>query len=163
MDSDSRTVVVYVNCRYINSLDDFAEKVLQQVYHYPVDNPMSELKNRLKSQDCYTVLLLDNFEFLLHLGNNRQEPLHEVEMVQGRMTPPCEESKIMNFITEIVMISRKVKLLVTSSENVAFPGLGQKMVHLACFNPEESFQLLQIVCGDVGARPTMREPAIRDL
>ena len=148
MDSDSRTVVVYVNCRYLKSHDDFAEKALQQVYHYPVEDPISELKSRLKSQDCYTVLLLDNFEFLLHLDDIELDTHHEGAMAQGRMTPPCEGSKIMNLITEIIKIPRKVKLLVTSSERVVFPGLGQKNVHLDCFKPEESYQLLQSTCGD---------------
>ena len=146
LDSDSRTVVVYVNCRYLNSLDDFAGKALQQVYHYPVEDPISELKNRLKSQDCYTVLLLDNFEFLRYLGDTEQDTPHEGAIAQGRMTPSCEGSKIMTFITEVVKTSRKVKLLVTSSENVVFPGLGQEVVHLACFKPEESYQLLQRAC-----------------
>ena len=78
MDSDSRTVVVYVNYRYVDSLDDFAGKALQQVYHYPVDDPITELKNRLKSQDCYTVLLLDYFEFLLYLGTlGKKLPMKE--------------------------------------------------------------------------------------
>ena len=149
LDSDSRTVVVYVNCRYITSLDDFAEKALQQVYHYPVDNPKSELKNRLKGQDCYTVLLLDNFEFLLHLGDIGQETPHEGAMAQGRLIPPCKKSEIMEFITEIVKISGKVKLLVTSSEKVVFPSLGQEDVHLDCFKPKESFQLLQKICREV--------------
>ena len=92
LDSDSYTVVVYVNCRYTTSLDDFSEKVLQQVYHHPVENPISELKNRLKSQNFYTIFLLDNFEFLLHLGENH----HGLE---GRVNPTIEESKVMNFIT----------------------------------------------------------------
>ncbi|XP_078360170.1 uncharacterized protein LOC144644529 [Oculina patagonica] len=149
LDSDSRPVVVYINCRYITSLDDFSEKVLQQVYHYPVENPTRELKNRLRSQDLYTILVLDNFEFLLHFDDDRgQETPHELEMIHGRMNPSNEEWKVMDFINEIVMISRKVKLLVTSSERVVFPELGQKMVHLTCFSPEESFQLLQRACED---------------
>ena len=148
LDSDSRTVVVYINCRYIDSLDDFAGKALQQVYYPLVDNPISELKNRLKSQDCYTVLLLDNFEFLLHLDDIGLDSHHEGATAQGTMTPPCEGSKIMNLITEIIKTSRKVKLLVTSSEKVVFPGSGQETVHLACFKPEESYQLLQRACGD---------------
>ena len=61
------------------------------------------------------------------------------------MTLPREESKITNFIIDTVMISRKVKLLVTSSEIVVFPDLGQENVHLDCFKKEESFQLLQRV------------------
>ena len=83
LDSDTRTVVVYVNCRYVDSLDDFAGKALQQVYHYPVDDPISELKNRLKSQDCYTVLLLDNFEFLLYLGDTGQETAMKEQGYKG--------------------------------------------------------------------------------
>ena len=149
LDSDSRTVVVYVNCRYLKSLDDFAGKALQQVYHYPVEDPISELKSLLKSQDCYTVLLLDNFEFLLSAGDNGEESLSEDEMVQSRMTPPSEESKIINFITEIAMLSRKIKLLLTSSVEVVFQGLEQQIIHPACFKPEESFQLLQRTCKDV--------------
>ena len=148
LDTDSRTVVVYVNCRYINSLDDFSEKILQQVYHYPVESPISELKNRLKSQDFYTILLLDNFEFLLHLGDSGQEGAHELEMVQETTTLASEESKVIILITEIVMMSRKVKILVTSSEKVAFPSLGQKMIRLNCFKPEESLQLLKKVSED---------------
>ena len=148
LDSDSRTVVVYINCRYVDSLDDFAGKALQQVYHYPVEDSISELKSRLKSQDCYTVLLLDNFEFLLHLDDTGLGTHHEGAMAHGRMTTPCEGSKVMNLITEIIKISRKVKLLVTSSEKVPFPGSGQETVHLACFKPEESYQLLQSACGD---------------
>ena len=150
LDSDNRTVVIYVNCRYINSLDDLAEKALQQVYHYPVEDPISELKNRLKSLDCYTVLLLDNFEFLLHLGDTEQETPHKRAMVQK---PAWEKSKIMNFITEVITMSRKVKLLVTSSEKVPFPSLGQEEVYLACFEPEESFQLLQKVWKEVAVNP----------
>ena len=149
MDSDSRTVVVYVNCRYLKSLDDFAGKALQQVYHYPVEDSISELKSRLKSQDGYTVLLLDNFEFLLGAGDNGEESLPEAEMVQRRMAPSSEESKIINFITEIAMLSRKIKLLLTSSVKVGFQGLEQEIIHLACFKPEESFQLLQRACKDV--------------
>ena len=149
LDSDSRTAVVYVNCRYLNSLDDFAGKALQQVYHYPVEDPISELKNRLKSQDCHTVLLVDNFEFLLSAGDSGEESLPEAEMVEKRMTPPYEESKIINFITGIVMSSRKIKLLLTSSVKVVFQGLGQEIIHLACFKPEESFQLLQRARKDV--------------
>ena len=149
LDSDSHAVVVYVNCRYLKSLDDFAGKALQQVYHYPVEDPIAELKSRLKSQDCNTVLLLDNFEFLLSAGDKGEESLPEAEMEQRTMTPPCDESKIIDFITEIAMISRKVKLLLTSSVKVVFQGLQQEIIHLACFKPEESFQLLQRACKDV--------------
>ena len=43
-ETDKNTMVVYVNCKYIYSADDFAEKVLVQIYHYPSNNPISGLK-----------------------------------------------------------------------------------------------------------------------
>lgn len=144
--SDSRTVVVYVNCRYVTSFDDFSEKVLQQVYHYPLVHSITELKYRLKTQDFYTVLLLDNFEFLLHLDDREQEHFPEAVMVHERMIPSKDGSKVKNFISEIVMFSSKVKLLVTSSEKVSFLDLGQETIQLSPFKPEESRQLLQRVC-----------------
>lgn len=146
LNSDSPTVVVYVNCRYIKSFDDFSEKVLQQVYHYPLENPMTELKNRLKSQDFYTILLLDNFEFLLHLDDSDHPPEVDIRhVVHERMNPSKDGSKVKNFINEFVMISSKVKLLVTSSETVSFPDVGQETIHLSSFKPEESVELLKQV------------------
>ena len=64
-------MVVYVNCKYIYLADDFAEKFLVQIYHYPSNNPISGLKTRLINSDFnkYTIILLDNFEFLIHVDD----------------------------------------------------------------------------------------------
>ena len=146
LNSDGRTVVIYVNCRNIKLSHDFAEKALQQVYHAPVENPIPELKNRLKSQEFFTILLLDNFEFILHLDDRMQLP--ESELSLQEMNPSEEGSKIKNLINEILMVADKVKLLVTSSEKVSFPESGQEMVHLSPFKPEESVELLRRVWKD---------------
>ena len=135
LNSGGSTVVIYVNCRNIKLSHDFAEKALQQVYHAPVENPIPELKNRLKSQDFFTILLLDNFEFILHLDDRMQ-------------LPENEGSKIKNLINDILMVAGKVKLLLTSSEKVSFPESGQEMVHLSPFKPEESVELLRRVWKD---------------
>ena len=70
-ETDKNTMVVYVNCKYIYSADDFAEKVLVQIYHYPSNNPISGLKTRLINSDFnkYTIILLDKFEFLIHVDD----------------------------------------------------------------------------------------------
>ena len=146
LNSDGRTVVIYVNCRNIKLSHDFAEKALQQVYHAPVQNPIAELKNRLKSQDFYTILLLDNFEFILNLDDRMQLPENELSLQQNN--PSEEGSKIKNLINDILMVAGKVKLLLTSSEKVSFPESGQEMVHLSPFKPEESVKLLKRVWKD---------------
>ena len=146
LNSGGSTVVIYVNCRNIKLSHDFAEKALQQVYHLPVENPIPELKNRLKSQDFLTILVLDNFEFILHLDDRMRLPESELSLQQKN--PPEEGSKVKNLINEILMAAGKVKLLVTSSEKVSFPESGQEMVHLSPFKPEESVELLKIVWKD---------------
>ena len=146
LNSDGRTVVIYVNCRNIKLFDDFAKEVLQQVYHFPVENPIAELKNRLKSQDFYTILLLDNFEFLLHLDDRMQLPENELSLQQ--MNPSEEGSRIKKLINEILKVAGKVKLLLTSSEKVCFPEAGREMVHLSPFKPEESVELFKRVWKD---------------
>ena len=146
LNSDGRTVVIYVNCRNIKLSHDFAEKALQQVYPIPVENPIPELKNRLKSQDFFTILLLDNFEFILYLDDRMQLPKSEFSLQQKN--PSDEGSKIKNLINDILMVAGKVKLLLTSSERVSFPESGQEMVHLSPFKPEESVELLKTVWKD---------------
>ena len=141
--SDGRTVVIYVNCRNIKLSQDFAEKALQQVYHLPVENSIPELKNRLKSQHFFTILLLDNFEFILHLDDRMQLP--ESELSLQRMNPSEEGSRIKNLINEILMVTDNIKLLLTSSETVCFPEAGQEIVHLSPFKPEETVELLKMV------------------
>ena len=125
------TMIVYVNCRYIHSFDDFAGKVVQQSYHghYPQNDPIPAMKKRLQSNDFLTILLLDNFEFLSHLND------------------PDEKKKVEEFVAEVVTSCKNVKLLVTSSVNVgAFPEIGRQKIPLAPFKLEESVQLLQQVC-----------------
>ena len=146
LNSGGSTVVIYVNCRNIKLSHDFAEKALQQVYHAPVENPIPELKNRLKSQDFFTILLLDNFEFILHLDDRMQLPENELSLQQHN--PSEEGSKIKNLINDILMVAGKVKLLLASSEKVSFPESGQEMVHLSPFKPEESVELLKTVWKD---------------
>ena len=146
LNSGGSTVVIYVNCRNIKLSHDFAEKALQQVYHAPVENPIPELKNRLKSQDFFTILLLDNFEFILHLDERMHPPENELSLQQNN--PSEEGSKIKNLINDILMVAGKVKLLLTSSEKVSFPESGQEMVHLSPFKPEESVKLLKRVWKD---------------
>ena len=146
LNSGGSTVVIYVNCRNIKLSHDFAEKALQQVYHAPVENPIPELKNRLKSQDFFTILLLDNFEFILYLDDRMQLPKSEFSLQQKNSSD--EGSKIKNLINDILMVAGKVKLLLTSSERVSFPELGQETVHLSPFKPEESVELLKTVWKD---------------
>ena len=143
LNSGGSTVVIYVNCRNIKLSHDFAEKALQQVYHAPVENPIPELKNRLKSQDFFTILLLDNFESILHLDDRMQLPENELSLQQNN--PSEEGSKIKNLINDILMVAGKVKLLLTSSEKVSFPEAGQEILHLSSFTPEESINLLRKV------------------
>ena len=146
LNSGGSTVVIYVNCRNLKLSHDFAEKALQQVYPIPVENPIPELKNRLKSQDFFTILLLDNFEFILYLDDRMQLPKSEFSLQQKN--PSDEGSKIKNLMNDILMVARKVKLLVTSSERVSFPESGQETVHLSPFKPEESVELLKTVWKD---------------
>ena len=130
--TDDHTVVVYVNCKYIDSFDDFAGKVVQQIYHghYPQNDPIPAMKNCLKDSDFLTVLLLNNFEFLSHFND------------------PDEGKRVEEFVAEVVTSCRNVKLLVTSSVNVGvFPEIGRQRIPLAPFKLEESVQLLQKVCG----------------
>ena len=143
LNSGGSTVVIYVNCRNIKLSHDFAEKALQQVYPIPVENPIPELKNRLKSQDFFTILLLDNFEFILNLHDRMQLPENELSLQQNN--PSEEGSKIKNLINDILMVAGKVKLLLTSSEKVSFPEAGQEILHLSSFTPEESINLLRKV------------------
>ena len=100
LENDDHTVVVYVNCEYIGSVDDFSGKVVQEIYHgyYPQNDPIPAMKNCLKRNDFLTVLLLDNFEFLSHFSD------------------PDEGKKVEEFLAEVVTSCKNVKLLVTSSE-----------------------------------------------
>ena len=133
LENDDHTVVVYVNCKYIESVDDFAGKVAQQIYHgnYPQNDPIPAMKNYLKRYDFLTVLLLDNFEVLIHFND------------------PDAGKKVEEFVAEVVTSCKNVKLLVTSSQTDVgvIPEIGRQQIPLAPFKSKESVQLLKKVCG----------------
>ena len=137
-ETDKNTMVVYVNCKYISSADDFAEKVLAQIYHYPSNNPISGLKTRLVNSDSnnFTIMLLDNFEFLIHVDD---------WIENQQIEEPVDRIKATDFVAKLISSSRNVKLLVTSSQNVVFPTLGKEKITLEAFKPEQTFELLKTV------------------
>ena len=137
-ETDKNTMVVYVNCKYIYSADDFAEKVLAQIYHYPSNNPISGLKTRLVNIDSnkFTIILLDNFEFLIHVDD---------WIENQQIEEPVDRIKAMDFVEKLISSSKNVKLLVTSSKNVVFPSLGKEKITLEAFKPEQTFELLKTV------------------
>ena len=137
-ETDKNTMVVYVNCKYIYSADDFAEKVLAQIYHYPSNNPISGLKTRLVNIDSnkFTIILLDNFEFLIDVDD---------WIENQQIEEPVDRIKAMDFVEKLISSSKNVKLLVTSSKNVVFPSLGKEKITLEAFKPEQTFELLKTV------------------
>ena len=145
-DNSENTAVIYVNCKYMSSRNDLAWKIATQVHHYPLNEPVFEVKRRLINEsDLYTVVLLDNYEHLLHWNRESRQANTQPE----RRVDAAEAQEIMNFILEIVKAdSGKVKLLVTSTENVLFPDTGQKWIRLLPFEHDDSFQLLKKVYGD---------------
>ena len=139
-DNDHNTAVVYINCCVVNSCDDLAAKISQQIYHFPLNESTAEVKRRLISEkDLLVILLLDNFQSL--------DPLHRNE--EANMNPEItridqtEELKVKKFITEIITASTNVKLLVTSSVLAFFPETCQQMVSLHPLERRASFELLK--------------------
>ena len=139
-DNDDNTAVVYINCNVVNSCDDLAVKISQQIYHFPLNEFTAEIKRRLISEkDLLIILLLDNFQSL--------DPLHRNE--EANMNPEItridqtEELKVKKFITEIITASTKVKLLVTSSVWACFPETRQQTVRLDPLEESASFELLK--------------------
>ena len=104
LETDKNTMVVYVNCKYICSPDDFAEKVLAQIYHYPSNNPISGLKTRLVNIDSnkFTIILLDNFEFLIDVDDWIENQERE---------EPVDRIKATNFVERLISSSRNVMWL----------------------------------------------------
>ena len=144
-DDSDNAAVIYVNCKYMSSLDDLAWKIGKQVYHLPLNEPVSEVKRRLINEsNLHTVVLLDNCEHLLHWNEESRQANAQPE----RRVDASEGRKIKNFILDIVRHSERVKLLATSSENVLFPDTGQKWIRLLPFEDDDSFQLLKKVYGD---------------
>ena len=84
----------------------------------------------------YTIIWLDNFEFLIHVD----------DWIESQQTEePVDRIKATDFVERLISSSRNVKLLVTSSQNVVFPTLGKEKITLEAFKPEQTFELLKTV------------------
>ena len=97
------------------------------------------MKRRLKSLvnsdfNEYTIMLLDSFEFLIHVDDWIENQGEQVNRI-----------KATDFVANLISSSRNVKLLVTSSENVEFPSLEKEKITQGAFKPAQTFQLLKTV------------------
>ena len=141
-DNDNNTAVVYINCSIVNSSDDLAVKISQQIYNFPLNESTEEVKRRLISEkDLLVILLLDNFQYLDPLDRNQREEANVYPEITR--IDQTEELKVNEFITEIITSSTNVKLLVTSSVCVDFPETGQRIVRLRPLERSASFELLK--------------------
>ena len=139
-DNDDNTAVVYINCNVVNSCDDLAVKISQQIYHFPLNESTAEIKRRLISEkDLLVILLLDNFQYLEPLDRNDEANMNP-EITRIDQT---EGFKVKKFITEIITASTNVKLLVTSSVHACFPETCQQTVRLDPLEESASFELLK--------------------
>ena len=139
-DNDDNTAVVYINCCVVNSCDDLAAKISQQIYHFPLNESTAEVKRRLISEkDLLVILLLDNFQYLEPLDRNDEANMNP-EITRIDQT---EGFKVKKFITEIITASTNVKLLVTSSVWACFPETCQQTVRLDPLERRASFELLK--------------------
>ena len=154
LDADSETVVAYVNCRFVASLDDLAGKIAKQLYHFPFREPaIGRIKSLLiEEENFHPLLLLDNFEFLVQLDDGRS-----MEM-QAERRFPSEKTEIMKFFRDIATKSKKAHLLVTSSKNIDILQTGQQWIKLLPFNEDDSLQLLKKVYGNT---PLEKETACK--
>ena len=136
------TTVVYINCSVVNSCDDLGVKIAQQIYSFPLNESLVEIKRRLiREKDLLVILLLDNFQCLDSLDRNHDEEANvHPEITRIDQT---EVSKVKEFITEIITASTNVKLLVTSSVCEDFPETGQRIVRLRPLDSSASFELLK--------------------
>ncbi|XP_078369089.1 uncharacterized protein LOC144653022 [Oculina patagonica] len=140
--ADDCPVIMYINCRPMKRLDDFAWKIVEQLNMFPSDTPITEVKRRLQSQKSYTVLAIDNFDILLHLSDKELMDAEQLDLPsQGDGTKTVKES-ITEFLRDIVASCEKVKLLVTSTEKVDFPCSGRTLIELVPFGESESRELL---------------------
>ena len=139
-DNDNNTTVVYINGSVVNSADDLAEKICQQIYHFPLNESTAEIKRRLISEkDHLVILLLDNFQYLDPLDRNEEANMNP-EITRIDQT---ERFKVKQFITETILASTNVKLLVTSSVDACFPETCQQTVRLYPLERSASFELLK--------------------
>lgn len=144
LDANSETVAAYVNCRFVTSLDDLAGKIVKQLYHFPFSEPaIGKIRSLLiEEEKFHSLLLLDNFEFLTPLDNERSMG------VQVERKCPSENREIMKFVSDIAAKSKRAHLLVTSTKNVDILQAGQRCIRLLPFNEDDSFQLLKKIYGD---------------
>ena len=146
-DNDDNTAVVYINCSVVNSCDDLAVKISQQIYHFPLNESTAEIKRRLISEkDLLVILLLDNFQYLDPLDRNQREEANVYPEITR--IDQTEVLKVNEFITEIITSSTNVKLLVTSSVCVDFPETCQHIVSLHPLERSASFELLKNTYGN---------------
>ena len=143
--AEDRPTIVYVNCRPLKSLGDFAWKIVKQLNMLPSDTPISEVKPRLQRQEAHTVLVIDNFEILLHLPD--EELTKNLNVEEHSLQPHCSgtniiKGSIMDFLRDIVANCEKVKLLVTSTEKVDFACSGKTLIELAPFGESDAKELL---------------------
>ena len=150
-DSNDNTVVVYINCCNVCSLDDLAEKMYHQIYLFPLKDSTSKVKRRLISEkDLLFILLIDNFQYLEPMGSNIN--------VEASMNPeikridPSEVPKIKKFISDIIAVSTNVKLLVTSSVKYSFPDIHQQVIGLHPLDKGASIELLKITFSGLGTK-----------
>ena len=138
-DNDNNTAVVYINCSIVNSSDDLAVKISQQIYNFPLNESTEEVKRRLISEkDLLVILLLDNFQYLDRNQSGEANVYPEITRIDQ-----TEVLKVNEFITEIITSSTNVKLLVTSSVCMDFPETGQRVVRLSPLEKSASFELLK--------------------
>ena len=99
------------------------------------------MKTRLVNSDSnkFTIILLDNFEFLIHVDD---------WIENQQIEEPVDRIKAMDFVENLIFSPRNVKLLVTSSKDVVFPSLGKEKITLEAFKPEQTFELLKTMWKD---------------
>ena len=145
--NNRNVLVVYIDCKDINSFESFAGTVIEQICRSPaVDDPAAEIKKRLVAgKNFFYILFLDSFECFLEENNNQQEKEPSTPAAPSR---GCRE-RVLRFIGEIARSATNIKFLVTSSEKLYFPTLAIEMIHLNPFDGDESSKLLERVrCGD---------------
>ncbi|XP_074638424.1 uncharacterized protein LOC141896925 isoform X2 [Acropora palmata] len=141
---DNRHVlVVYIDCKDINSFESFAATVIEQICRSPsVNDPAAEIKKRLEAnKDYFHILFLDSFECFLEDNHNQQGGQPSTAAALSR---DCKE-RVLRFIGEIARRPTNIKFLVTSSERVFFPTLAMETIHLNPFDKGVSSKLLEKV------------------
>lgn len=138
--------ILYVNCRYILSLDVLAWQIARQLNRLPTDKPISEALQRLRCQTRKTLLVLDNFESLLHPEEETAGPPSAPMSSVGQPdTCSLREEDVKEFVSNMGTTARNVGILITSREKVDFPDLAQKEICLLPLTEEDSAELLGLL------------------